>query len=119
MPISDWSSTCSLPISRPAGELQLILPVTRRKQHAIDGFQEVFLCAGGHVQPVHDTVGFQVFKKPFLAYGVVVAIVQGARAAEEIHVFVIVFVNEQRATGVLEAYRERSNELGRASGRER
>src|SRR3546814_13407863 len=83
--------------ARRAGALQLILPATRRKQHAIDSLQAVLLSAGGNVQHVHDTAGFTVSRKPLLETGVFVALIQGARAADELHLYDISYVNGRAA----------------------
>src|SRR5690606_10146307 len=90
-----------------AGELQLVLPVARLQQHAIDRFKKILLGRGGHVQAVYYAVGLQVLDDLGLEDGIVVSVVQGARAAEEVDIFPSSFVQQQRAARLIENHRER------------
>ncbi len=89
------------------GELQGVAPVARLEQHAIHRLQETLLRAGGHVEAVDDAVRLHILQQLFLENRIVVAVVQGAGATEEVDVLGAFLIDQRRTPGLIEDHGER------------
>ena len=85
-----------------AGELDLVVPAAWLEQVALDRFQELALGGGVQVEGVGHAVGRQIRDQRIAHARVVVAIVQGAGAGEEVQVFAAIFAADPAALGGIE-----------------
>ena len=91
------------------GELQLVVEAARHEHVLLERLDERLLGRRGHVEPVDDAVALEVLDERTRERGVVVAVVQHARAGEEVEVLAAVGVDEGRAARSVEDRRERAD----------
>ena len=85
-----------------AGEGDLVVQAAGPEDLLLEGLEELAAHVGEHVQAVHDPVLEVVVDDDLLQLGVVVAVVQGAGAGEEVDVLAAVLGGQHRALGVRE-----------------
>jgi hypothetical protein len=85
-----------------AGEHHLVVQAARSQHDVAEGGQELPFGHRAHVQRVHDAVIGEVVQQGLSEDGVVVAVVEGARAREEVDVLVAVLVGDPAAGGTVE-----------------
>ena len=80
-----------------SAELDLVAQAARLDDFLLERFDELALGNGVHIQRVDDAVGRKVVDHLLLDVGVVVAVVDRARAAEEVNILGAVLVLEDSA----------------------
>src|SRR5690606_1083727 len=83
-------------------KLQPVVHVSRLQNDVVEAFQEILFGTGVHVQSVSDAIALDIIDQRLFEMRVVMAVVEGAGASEEVEIGIAVYVVQPAALCTLE-----------------